>query len=100
MTASQKLPQFPVSGKPAINRSGVLTLSGFGIKVWIRAGHLQIEDGVGMERRKIRLARVNHGLKRLCCIGSDGFVSLSALRWLADQDLRSRCWNGAARCYS
>jgi CRISPR-associated endonuclease Cas1 len=87
MTASQKLPQFPVSGKPAINRSGVLTLSGFGIKVWIRAGHLQIEDGVGIERRKIRLAKVGHGLKRLCCIGSDGFVSLSALRWLADQDV-------------
>jgi CRISPR-associated endonuclease Cas1 len=87
MTASQKLPQFPVSRKPAINRSGVLTLSGFGIRVWIRAGHLQIEDGVGMERRKIRLARVNHGLKRLCCIGSDGFVSLAALRWLADQDV-------------
>jgi len=87
MTASQKLPQFTVSRKPPIDRSGVLTLSGFGIKVWVQAGHLQIEDGVGMERRKIILARVNHGLKRLVCIGSDGFVSLPALRWLADQDV-------------
>ena len=87
MTASQKLLQFAVSRKPPINRSGVLTLSGFGIKVWIQAGHLQVEDGVGMDRRKIRLARVNHGLKRLVCIGSDGFVSLPALRWLADQDV-------------
>ena len=33
-----------------------------------------------------RLPRVGHGLKRLVIIGSDGFVSLSALRWLADQD--------------
>src|SRR5205823_6038660 len=37
-------------------------------------------------RRKIRLARVGHGLKRLVVIGSDGFVSLAALRWLADQN--------------
>src|SRR5206468_2755958 len=28
-----------------------------------------------------------HGLKRVVCIGSDGFVSLAALRWLADQDV-------------
>jgi CRISPR-associated endonuclease Cas1 len=27
-----------------------------------------------------------HGLQRLVVIGSDGFVSLAALRWLADQD--------------
>jgi CRISPR-associated endonuclease Cas1 len=87
MTASQNLPQFPLSRKSPINRSGVLTLSGFGIKVRVQSRHLELEDGVGLERRKIRLARVGHGLKRLVCIGSDGFVSLSALRWLADQDV-------------
>ena len=53
----------------------------------MQSGHLQIEDGIGPERRKFRLARVNHGLKRLVCIGSDGFVTLAALRWLADQDV-------------
>jgi CRISPR-associated protein Cas1 len=53
----------------------------------MQSGHLEIEDGVGMERRKIRLPRVGHGLARLVCIGSDGFVSLAALRWLADQDV-------------
>jgi CRISPR-associated endonuclease Cas1 len=52
----------------------------------MQSGHLEIEDGIGPERRKIKLARVGHGLKRLVCIGSDGFVSLAALRWLADQD--------------
>ena len=50
----------------------------------MQSGHLQIEDGVGMERRKIRLARVGHGLKRLVCISEDGFMTLSALKWLAD----------------
>jgi len=47
---------------------------------------LEIEDGIGPERRRIRLARVGHGLKRLVIIGSDGFISLAALQWLADQD--------------
>jgi len=61
-------------------------LSGFGIKARVHIRHLELEDGVGLERRKIRLARVGHGLKRLVCIGSDGFVSLSALRGLADHD--------------
>jgi CRISPR-associated endonuclease Cas1 len=50
-----------------------------------RVGHLMLHDGVADERRIIRLPRVNHGLKRLVMIGSDGFVTLEALRWLADQ---------------
>jgi CRISPR-associated endonuclease Cas1 len=50
----------------------------------MQAGHLQIEDGIGPERRKFRLPRVNHRLKRLVCIADDGFVTLSALRWLSE----------------
>ena len=86
MAASGTLPQENRSRKSPVDRSGVLTLSGFGISVRMQSGHLEIEDGIGPERRKIRLARVGHGLKRLVIIGSDGFVSLAALRWLADQD--------------
>jgi len=47
-------------------------------------GHLEIEDGVGLERRKLRLPRVGHNLRRLVCISDDGFVTFSALKWLAD----------------
>jgi CRISPR-associated endonuclease Cas1 len=86
MAASGTLPQPPFSRKSPIGRSGVLTLSGFGIKVRMQCGHLEIEDGIGPERRRIRLSRVGHGLKRLVIIGSDGFITLAALRWLADQD--------------
>ena len=85
MADAHNLPQLPNSRKFPIGRSGVITLTGFGIKVRMQSGHLEIEDGIGPERRKIRLARVGHGLKRLVCIGSDGFVSLAGLRWLADQ---------------
>ncbi len=37
-------------------------------------------------RLKTRFPRVRHGIRRLVVIGSDGMVSLAALRWLADQD--------------
>src|SRR5258706_10205108 len=86
MAASSTLPQPYFSRKSPINRSGVLTLTGFGIKVRMQSGHLEIEDGIGPDRRKMRLARVGHRLKRLVLVGSDGFVTLEALRWLADQD--------------
>jgi len=86
MAAFRTLPQRVFSRKPPIGKSGVLALSGFGIKVRMQCGHLEIEDGIGPDRRKIRLARVGHGLKRLVIVGSDGFISLAALQWLADQD--------------
>lgn len=65
---------------------GVVTLFGYGIKIHVDRGHLKIEDGIGSVRRESRLPRVGHELHRLIVIGSDGFVTLSALRWLADQD--------------
>jgi CRISPR/Cas system-associated endonuclease Cas1 len=65
---------------------GVVTLFGYGIKVHVDRGHLVLEDGIGTGRHRARLPRVGHGLRRLVVIGADGFVSLAALRWLADQD--------------
>src|SRR5438552_1915323 len=82
MAASHTLPHsFAI---PQISKLGVLTLYGYGIRVTMQSGHLQIEDGIGPERRKFRLPRVNHRLKRLVCIGDDGFITLSALRWLSE----------------
>ncbi len=66
-------------------REGVVTLSGYGIVVRVDRGHLLVEDGIGADRQQARFPRVGHGIKRLVVIGSDGTVSLSALRWLADQ---------------
>jgi len=67
-------------------RNGVVTLFGYGIKVYVDRGHLILKDGIGSDRCEARFARVRHGLRRLVVVGSDGMVSLSALRWLADQD--------------
>lgn len=67
-------------------RHGVISLFGFGSSARVDRGHLVLEDGIGLDRRHARLPRVNHGLKRLVVIGSDGMVSFAALRWLADQN--------------
>ena len=65
----------------------MLTISGFGIKLRVWNGHLEIEDGIGLERRHIRLSRVDFGarrIRRLVCISEDGYCTLSALKFLSD----------------
>jgi CRISPR/Cas system-associated endonuclease Cas1 len=64
----------------------VVTLFGYGTTVRVERGHLILEDGIASDRRCARFPRVGHGLKRLVVIGSDGMISFSALRWLADQN--------------
>src|SRR6266403_5146080 len=86
MKAAKTVYQLPQSHNSLIPRHGVLTLFGYGIQVRVDRGHLLVEDGIGANRRLARFPRVGHGLKRLVIIGSDGMVSLAALRWLADQD--------------
>lgn len=65
---------------------GVVTLFDYGIHARVDRGHLLIEDGIGAARRHARFPRVGHGLRRLVMIGSEGNISLAAIRWLADQD--------------
>src|SRR5712664_1645035 len=88
MAATQTVPQDPQHRNfvPITPRRGVVTLFGYGIRIQVERGHLTLEDGIGDERRMARFARVGHSVKRLVVIGSDGMVSLAALRWLADQD--------------
>ena len=64
-----------------VPRCGVITLFGYGITVCVDRGHLILKDGIGAARREGRFSRVRHGLKRVVVIGSDGLVSLAALRW-------------------
>jgi CRISPR-associated protein Cas1 len=90
MAASFTVPQvssadnFPRTITPEL-RNGVLTVFGYGIRVHVDRGHLIVEDGIGPHRRRCRLARIGHNLRRLVVIGSDGMVSLAAIRWLAEK---------------
>jgi CRISPR-associated endonuclease Cas1 len=89
MAATQTVPQYSQSSNSSAvitPRHGVVTLFGYGIRAQVERGHLVLEDGIGPDRRKGRLPRVGHGLRRLVVIGADGMVTLAALRWLADQD--------------
>src|SRR5258706_14042333 len=88
MAAKQTVSQHPqqCNFTPITPKHGVVTLFGYGINVHVNHGHLIFQDGIGPVRREGRLPRVRHGLRRLVVVGSDGVVSLAALRWLADQD--------------
>ncbi len=86
MAASANVYQLPHSSNLLTPRHGTLTLYGYGIRVYVERGHLIVKDGIGCDRHEGRFARVGHGLRRLVVIGSDGFVSLSALNWLANQE--------------
>jgi CRISPR-associated endonuclease Cas1 len=88
MAASHTVPQDSSSCNfiPIEPRHGVITLFGYGIDVRVDRGHLILHDGIGSRRTTARFARIGHGIRRVIVIGSDGSISLSALRWLADQD--------------
>jgi CRISPR-associated endonuclease Cas1 len=65
-------------------KAGVCIADGFGIRVFVRRRHLVVEDGIGRHRRTRVFARATAGIKRLVVHGHEGFISLEAIRWLAD----------------
>ena len=65
-----------------LRRAGVCVATGYGIKLFVRRGQLVVEDGIGRDRRKRVYSRATHGISRLIVIGTDGFISLEAIRWL------------------
>jgi len=69
----------------SIPKHGVLVLHGFGIKVRLDQNHFLAEWGVGLKRYRVRLSRVEgHKLRRVILLGSDGYISLEALRFISD----------------
>jgi CRISPR-associated endonuclease Cas1 len=65
-------------------KNGTLSLSGYGLRVAVERGHLVVEDGVGLVRRRSRFARVLPEFQRLIILGHSGTVTLDAIRWLHD----------------
>ena len=57
---------------------------GFGLRLQVQNGHLSAEWGVGRDRHKLRLSRVNRNLKRVVVVGSGGFATFDAINWIAD----------------
>jgi CRISPR-associated protein Cas1 len=63
---------------------GVCVADGFGVRVIVEHGALEVHDGVGAHRRTRRYDRATHGLRRLVILNAAGMVSLDALRWCAN----------------
>jgi len=62
---------------------GICVARGYGIKINIHRGHLTVHDGVADHRRTRRFHRTAK-LKRLVLIGTTGYLTFDALRWLHD----------------
>jgi CRISPR-associated protein Cas1 len=61
--------------------AGVCVADGFGVKVTVDRGALQVHDGIGSHRRTRRYDRATHGLRRVVIVQPEGFVTFEALRW-------------------
>ncbi len=61
--------------------AGVCVCDGFGVRIVVERGALEVHDGVGPHRRTRRYDRATHGLRRLVILNAAGIVSLDALAW-------------------
>jgi CRISPR-associated endonuclease Cas1 len=61
--------------------AGICVADGFGVRVVVERGALEVHDGVGPHRRFRCYDRATHGLRRLVILNAAGIVSLDALRW-------------------
>lgn len=77
-------PALMASTAPTSIENGVLVLSGYGVRVAVRRRHLEVEDGIGRDRRRGRFSRATARLRRLVILGRTGTISLDSLRWLRD----------------
>jgi len=60
-----------------------ITARGHQVAIRVAHGHLIVDDGFGESRRSRTFHRTD-GLNRLVILARDGYISLSATRWLAD----------------
>jgi CRISPR-associated endonuclease Cas1 len=62
----------------------VLVADGYGLRVRVERGHLDIADGQGAHRRTRQLTRSQRTVRRLVLLGHTGSITLEAIRWCAD----------------
>jgi CRISPR-associated protein Cas1 len=59
-------------------------MTGFGLRLKVEHDHLCAEWGIGEDRHHARIPRINRNLRRIVVIGSDGFATFDAIRWVSD----------------
>jgi CRISPR-associated endonuclease Cas1 len=65
-------------------RGEVCVVQGYGIRIAVERGRLVVNDGFGRDRRQRRYSRATSKLARLVVLGHAGYITLEAIRWLAD----------------
>ncbi len=62
----------------------VRVVDGYGVRIRVHHGRLQIDDGIGRERRSDTYPRATCPIHRLLVLGHTGYISLEAVRWCHD----------------
>jgi CRISPR-associated endonuclease Cas1 len=60
---------------------GVAVVDGFGARIAVERGHLELHDGVGADRRVRRYPKVDPPRRLVVGIGTVGTLSFDAVRW-------------------
>jgi CRISPR-associated endonuclease Cas1 len=74
----------PIEVAPLPVRNGVISLTGYGVRVSVHNNQLVLADGMGNKRREGRFSSATSGVKRLVVRGNAGFITFDALQWLSD----------------
>lgn len=82
MQAPDNLPQ-----KSYRFQNGVRIVSGYGASLRVERGHLLISDTGMAGTGESRLERIGHGLRRICVISPDWWMTGAALEWMTAQDV-------------
>ena len=59
----------------------VLVLDGYGLRLSVERGQLQLADGLGAHRRTRTLSRAERTVRRIVILGQSGHLTLEALHW-------------------
>ncbi len=60
---------------------GVCVADGYGVRITVERGALEVHDGIGQARRTRYFDRATHGLSRIVVGNVTGAVTFDALRW-------------------
>ena len=84
MASGRDLPNAQRSYHAIRGQKGLVSLTGFGCRIWVEQGALRIQDGSGDERGDVSFHRATCGIRQLVIHGHSGTISLDAIRWLHD----------------
>ncbi len=71
------------------NPREIVAVTGQGVRLRVRRHQLEITDGFPLEasQETRRLSRATHKIERLVCLAGSGWLSLSVLDWLRENDI-------------